>query len=93
VGEDFPKVFCSFASLIMQFLSQAGHLGGRHRAAPVPCRGSSFPSDVHPSEATPQRLSADLGSAQELPHSNSALRGALNLSSHAKVRSTRMRNA
>src|SRR5262245_62363570 len=37
-------------------LSQAWPLGGLPRAAPVPFRGSSFTSGLHPPDATPQRL-------------------------------------
>jgi Haloacid dehalogenase-like hydrolase len=42
----------------MHSLSQARPLGGLHRASPVPFRGSSFTSGVHPPDATPQRLTA-----------------------------------
>ena len=35
-------------------LRQAGLLGGLHRAAPVPFRGSSFTAGEHPPAATPQ---------------------------------------
>ena len=41
-------------------LSQARHLGGLHRASPVPFRGSYFTSGLHPPDATPQRLIACL---------------------------------
>jgi hypothetical protein len=42
----------------MYFLSQARPLGGLHRASPVPFRGSSFTSGLHPPDATPQGLTA-----------------------------------
>jgi hypothetical protein len=48
-------------------LSQAWPLGGLHRAAPVPFRGSSFTSGLHPPEATPQRLIASLYRRWDFP--------------------------
>ena len=50
-------------------LSQARHLGGLHRASPVPFRGSYFTSRLHPPDATPQRLIACLEQAMEIFHS------------------------
>src|SRR5437773_3565688 len=41
-------------------LSQAWHLGGLHRASPVPFRSSSFTADLHLPAATLQRLTAHL---------------------------------
>src|SRR5947209_6998198 len=48
-------------------LSQAWPLGGLHRAAPVPFRGSSFTSGLHPLDATPQRLIAYLYRQRDFP--------------------------
>jgi hypothetical protein len=42
----------------MYFLSQAGPLGGLHRASPVPFRASYFTPGEHPPGATAQRLTA-----------------------------------
>jgi hypothetical protein len=41
-------------------MSQARRLGGLHRTAPVPVRGSSFTAGLHPPAATPQGLIACL---------------------------------
>jgi hypothetical protein len=41
-GGVFPVGFSLLRLLAMHFLSQAGHLGGLHRASPVPFRGSYF---------------------------------------------------
>src|SRR2546425_11342416 len=49
----------SFALTLLP-LSQAWHLGGLHRAAPVPFRASSFTPGLHPPGATAQRLAAYL---------------------------------
>jgi hypothetical protein len=57
-GGDFPVGFSSLRLLTMYFLSQAGPLGGLHRASPVPFRGSYFTPRVQPLDATPQRLTA-----------------------------------
>jgi hypothetical protein len=57
-GGRFPVGLSSLCLLTMGFLSQAGHLGGLHRASPVPFRGSYFTPTVHPAGATPQRLIA-----------------------------------
>jgi hypothetical protein len=46
--------------LTMLSLSQAWHLGGLHRAAPVPFRASYFTPALHPAGATAQRLIAYL---------------------------------
>jgi hypothetical protein len=51
----------------MDVLSQAGPLGGLHRASPVPFRGSYFTSRVHPQDATPQRLIACLYRRRRFP--------------------------
>src|SRR5215204_4688902 len=48
-------------------LSQACPLGGLPRAAPVPFRGSSFISGLHPPDATPQRLTAYLYRRWDFP--------------------------
>lgn len=42
--------------LTLSPLSQARRLDGLHRVSPVPFRGSSFTSSLHPPDATPQRL-------------------------------------
>jgi len=59
-GGNFPVGLSSFRVLALWFLSQAWHLGGLHRASPVPFRGSSFTSGLHPPGATPQGLNACL---------------------------------
>jgi hypothetical protein len=55
-GGMFPVGLSSFRLLTAGILSQAGPLGGWHRASPVPFRGSSCTSRLHPLDATPQRL-------------------------------------
>jgi hypothetical protein len=42
--------------LTVDILSQVRPLGGLHRAAPVPFRGSYFTLGLHPPSATPQGL-------------------------------------
>jgi hypothetical protein len=59
-GGNFPVGLSSFRVLALWFLSQAWHLGGLHRASPVPFRGSYFTSGLHPPGATPQGLNACL---------------------------------
>jgi hypothetical protein len=57
-GGPFPVGLSSLRLLTMYFLSQAGRLGGLHRASPVPFRASYFTPRVHPLDATAQRLTA-----------------------------------
>jgi hypothetical protein len=59
-GGNFPVGLSSFRVLALWFLSQAWHLGGLHRASPVPFRGSSFTPGLHPPGTTPQGLNACL---------------------------------
>src|SRR5215218_7996988 len=54
--------------LTMLSLSQAPRLGGLHRAARIPFRGSSFTAGLHPPAATPQGLIACLVQAMELQY-------------------------
>jgi hypothetical protein len=82
-GGNFPVGLSSLRVLAMWSLSQVWHLGGLHRAAPVPFRGSSFTSGLHPPDATPQGLSACLIQALGFSiHSIDALRGALGFIPH-----------
>jgi hypothetical protein len=57
-GGNFPVGLSSLRLLALYFLSQARHLGGLHRAAPVPFRGSYFTLGLHPPSATPQGLTS-----------------------------------
>src|SRR5919109_3403749 len=84
-GGNFPVGISSLRVLAMWSLSQAWHLGGLHRAAPVPFRGSSFTSGLHPPDATPQGLSACPIQALGFSiHSIDALRGALGFIPHRR---------
>jgi hypothetical protein len=56
----FPVGLLSLRLLTIYFLSQAGPLGGLHRASPVPFRASYFTPGLHPPGATAQRLIACL---------------------------------
>jgi hypothetical protein len=82
-GGNFPVGLSSLRCLALWSLSQAWHLGGRHRASPVPFRDNSFTSGLPPPDATPQRLSACLIQALGFSiHSIDALRGALGFIPH-----------
>jgi hypothetical protein len=59
-GGSFPVGLLSLRLLTIGVLSQAWHLGGLHRASPVPFRASYFTPRVHPLDATAQRLIACL---------------------------------
>jgi hypothetical protein len=47
-GAAFPVGLSFLRLLTVCILSQAGHLGGLHRASPVPFRGSYFTDSLHP---------------------------------------------
>jgi hypothetical protein len=82
-GGNFPVGLSSLRLLALWSLSQAWHLGGLHRASPVPFRGSSFTSGLHPPDATPQGLSTCLIQVLGFSiHSINALRGALGFIPH-----------
>jgi hypothetical protein len=84
-GGNVPVGLSSLRCLALWSLSQAWHLGGRHRASPVPFRDSSFTSGLPPPDATPQRLSACLIQALGFSiHSIDALRGALGFIPHQR---------
>jgi hypothetical protein len=59
-GGRFPVGLLFLRLLTMGFLSQAGPLGGLHRASPVPFRASYFTPGLHLPGATAQRLVACL---------------------------------
>jgi hypothetical protein len=52
-GEGFPVGLLFLCLLTMCILSQAGRLGGLHRASPVPFRGSFFTVGLHPPPLRP----------------------------------------
>ena len=72
----FPVGLMSLRLLAICFLSQARLLGGLPRASPVPFRASYFTSELHPSDATAQRLIVCLYRRWGFTHCLIAPRGA-----------------